>query len=130
MRGTSGFNSKVALSISLPALRSFRNDGFGAADIVGLSGDAIEISNSGAASIKASGRAKDLTISLDGAGKIDVAKVDAQDVTVSNNGVGAVYVRARKSLTMNVNGVGEIRYAGEPAHIESRVNGIGRTGPM
>jgi hypothetical protein len=35
-------------------------------------------------------------------------------------------VRATGTLTASVNGVGEIRYAGNPAHVESRVNGIGR----
>jgi hypothetical protein len=119
----------VVLEISVPALRSFANDGAGGTTIRGVSGD-IEFDNSGAGSIVASGRANSETVSLDGVGKIDTQGVDARDVSVDSNGVGAVYVRGSGTLSLTVNGIGEIRYAGHPAHVEQQVNGLGQIGPI
>jgi hypothetical protein len=126
--GLSGSSAK--LEIALPELRSFANDGAGTIQISGVGAGDLALANAGTATIVASGRARELTIALDGTGKIDTTAVEARDVTVNSNGVGGVYVRASGSLTMNVNGVGEIRYAGNPAHVDSHVNGIGHIGPM
>jgi hypothetical protein len=124
--GTNFLKNTPGLTIALPALTGFANEGAGSMKIVGLTGGTVALSNAGAATITASGRAANLTIALDGTGKIDTTGVNARDVTVDNNGVGSVRVRASGNLTMNVNGVGEIRYAGNPTNVESHVNGVGR----
>jgi hypothetical protein len=124
--GTTIDGDLAKIAISLPALRAFTNSGAGMVKIAGLTGGDVSIENDGAATIDASGRAAHESISLNGAGKIDATGVDARDVTVDNNGVGGVYVRASGALAMNVNGVGEIRYKGNPTHIDREINGIGR----
>jgi hypothetical protein len=118
----------VALAIDLPHLRSFANDGAGNISISGIADD-IELANSGAGSIKAAGRAGRETVSLAGVGNIDTQGIDARDVSVESDGVGAVYVRGSGTLDLTVNGVGEIRYAGHPAHVDQRVDGVGHIGP-
>jgi len=126
MRNEWGFNRKAKLVIALPELRGLANDGAGSVRISGLAGGDIEIENAGAGSIVASGRVANESIALDGVGKIDTTALEAKDVTVSNNGVGSVRVRVSGVLTASVNGVGEIRYTGNPSHVESQVFGIGR----
>ena len=126
MRPGVNFGPGPKLQIALPHLRAFENNGAGSATINGLNGGDVEITNSGAASIVAYGHAARETVSLNGTGKIDTTAVNAHDVTVDNNGVGAIHVRANGDLQMNVNGVGEIRYTGNPTHVESHINGIGR----
>jgi Putative auto-transporter adhesin, head GIN domain len=124
------FEGSPKIEITLPVLRGFSNSGAGSATIAGLTGGDIEIENAGAGSIVATGLADREDVTLAGVGTIDTTGLDAQDVTVSNDGVGSVHVRASGNLTMNVDGVGEIRYAGTPAHIESEVNGIGKIGRL
>jgi hypothetical protein len=124
------FQRSPRLEIHLPVLHGFANDGAGSANVTGLTGGDIEIEDAGAASIVASGRAAREDISLEGVGKIDTTALDARDVTVSNDGVGSVHVRASGILTMSVNGVGEIRYIGNPSHVESHISGIGRIGRL
>jgi hypothetical protein len=124
--GLNVFSRAPHIAIALPVLRGFANDGAASAHISGIAGDALELSDAGAAKIAASGRVRTLAIELNGAGTIDTTGLDARDVTVDNNGVGSVRVRASGRLTANVNGVGEIRYAGTPANVDSHVNGIGR----
>jgi hypothetical protein len=120
------FSQTPRIRIELPTLRAFTNEGAGSITISGLTGDDFTLENAGAASIHLSGRAAHESITLNGTGKIDATAVTARDVTVDSNGVGAVDVRASGALHMTVNGVGEIRYTGEPTSIDSHVNGIGR----
>jgi hypothetical protein len=123
-------HAKITVAIQLPNLRGFENNGAGSIDIRGLTGGDVAIANSGAASIVAAGRTDRETVTNDGVGKIDATALDARDVTVDNNGVGSVRVRASGQLTATVNGVGEIRYAGKPAKVQSQVNGVGRIGQL
>jgi hypothetical protein len=39
-------------------------------------------------------------------------------------------VQGSGSLVLNVNGVGEIRYKGNPKNVEKHVNGLGRISAM
>jgi hypothetical protein len=128
--GLGFFERAPRLRITLPTLRGFANDGAGSVHISGLDGGDIEIENAGAASIVASGVASRETITLDGVGKIDASALDAHDVTAENNGVGVVRVRASGLLTMTVNGVGSIRYTGNPTHIDPHINGLGSIGRL
>jgi hypothetical protein len=130
MREGTNLKSTIKLQIDLPVLRGFRIEGVGNAKITGLTGADLELAIPGAASITASGRAGNETIDLDGTGKIDASDVAARDVTASNNGVGAIYVQGSGSLVLNVNGVGEIRYKGNPKNVEKHVNGLGRISAM
>jgi hypothetical protein len=120
----------IAIAIEVPALHGFTDTGVGTTTISGLTGGDIDLEIPGAASLVAKGRAAHETITLDGAGKIDATDVYAQDADVTSNGVGGIYVRATGTLSMTVNGVGEIRYAGNPASVESHVNGVGRIAKM
>ena len=124
--GTNNNVRNLKLAISLPVLHRFSNNGAGSAKLSGLTGSDLEIENSGVGSIRASGRAGRLTITLEGVGKIDATELDARDVSVENDGVGSAYVRASGKLSLSVNGVGEIGYTGNPTEIEQHVNGVGR----
>jgi hypothetical protein len=128
--GDNHLKGTIKLQIDLPVLRSFEIAGVGNAEITGLTGSDLELAIPGAASITASGRARNETLSLDGTGKIDASDVAARDVTASANGVGAIYVQGSGSLVLNVNGVGEIRYKGNPTNVEKHVSGVGRVTTM
>lgn len=128
--GDNHLKGTIDLQIDLPVLRSFKIAGVGKADITGLTGADLELAVPGAASITASGRAGNETIALDGTGKIDASGVAAHDVTADANGVGAIYVQGSGSMVLSVNGVGEIRYKGNPTNVEKHVNGLGRISAM
>jgi hypothetical protein len=122
--GNWNLNGPLHLTIDLPTLRGFSEEGAGTTSISGLHGGDVDLTCAGAGTLRASGHARALTIELDGAGKIDTLGVDARDVVVTNNGVGSARVRASETLDASINGVGEIRYAGT-ATVKSQINGIG-----
>jgi hypothetical protein len=124
--GTNLLGSVPHVAIDVPKLHGFANSGAGTITISGVAGGALALQNAGAAKIAAAGTAGTLAIELDGVGMIDTTALDAHDVTVDNNGVGRVDVRASGDLTMNVNGVGEIRYTGSPTNVDQHINGLGR----
>jgi len=124
--GFAPFGGAPKLDIDVPELHGISNAGAGKIAVTGLTGGNVSLENAGAAKIVASGRAERLTVSLEGAGKIDTTGLDAHDVTVENDGVGSVRVRVSGTLTASINGVGEIRYTGNPTHVQSEVNGVGR----
>jgi hypothetical protein len=128
--GTNPFAGRPHVAVEVPKLRGYTNTGAGDVTIDGLNGAPLDLKNEGAATIRAAGRAGTLSIALDGTGTIDTTALDARDVDVANNGMGRVDVRASGSLTMNVNGVGEIRYTGNPTTVAKNVNGIGRIDRM
>jgi len=128
--GTSFFERSPKITIAVPTLYAFENDGTGRTTIRSLTGVDFKLENSGTGSIVASGHARRERVTLNGTGNIDTTAVDARDVTVDNNGVGSISVRASGKLTLSVNGVGSIRYTGNPTSVQSSVNGIGHIGRL
>jgi hypothetical protein len=122
--GNWNISGPLRLTIAVPVLHGFSEEGAGTTSISGLHGGDVDLTCAGAGTLTASGRVHDLTIELDGAGKIDTLGVDARDVVVTNNGVGLARVRASGSLDASINGVGEIRYTGT-ATVKSQINGVG-----
>jgi hypothetical protein len=123
-KGSWNLNGPLHVTIAVPMLRGYSEEGAGTTSISGLHGGDVDLTCAGAGTLTASGRVHALTIELDGAGKIDTLGVDARDVVVTNNGVGSARVRASDSLDASINGVGEIRYTGT-ATVKSQINGIG-----
>jgi hypothetical protein len=70
----------------------------------------------------------ELTLAVNGGGKIDTRAVNASDVTAAVNGGGNLFVRAASRLTGAVRGGGTVRYWGNP-DVTSAVEGGGSVRP-
>jgi hypothetical protein len=70
----------------------------------------------------------DLTLAVNGGGKIDTRAVNANEVTAAVNGGGDLFVRAAARLTGAVRGGGSVRYWGNP-DVTSAVEGGGSIRP-
>lgn len=71
---------------------------------------------------------RELTLAVNGGGKIDTRAVDAADVTAAVNGGGSLLVRAQASLTGAVRGGGDVRYWGNP-QVTTAIQGGGSVHP-
>jgi hypothetical protein len=56
---------------------------------------------------------------------VDYHNVVVAEARVKVNGAGNVEVQATKSLRAEVNGVGAVRYSGDPSKVESELHGLG-----
>lgn len=120
---------KVEVRVTLPQLRSLGVNGAGEVSVTGASGDALNLSLNGAASLEANGKVGTLTASMNGAGSMDLSRLEAESATVSLNGAGSLEVNATAALDATVNGVGSINYYGKPAKVTTTINGVGSISP-
>lgn len=89
-----------------------------------LAADEVSVKVSGSGDIEFGGRTAKLGIAISGSGDVKTRALEADDVTVNVAGSGDADVTARKSLTVAIAGVGNVRYAGEPI-VKSSISGHG-----
>jgi hypothetical protein len=125
-----GGNSRLSLRITTPDLNAFAVQGAGDVEIRDASGDALAVVLSGAGEVSATGAVQSLNARINGAGDMDLSKLSAVDATVYVNGAGELSVNVSGTLEAELNGVGNIRYSGNPQKVEPQINGVGRIAPM
>jgi len=79
----------------------------------------------GTGSMEVSGTAKKSQVRVEGVGGFNGAKLETQDTDVTVSGVGNAQVNASHDLTATINGVGSIRYNGDPKNKNFQSNGLG-----
>jgi hypothetical protein len=120
---------KVSVRVTVPQLRALKVSGAGKITVNGISGDALDILFEGAATLEASGKVGTLAVQMNGAGKMDLSRLEAQSATVTANGAGTIDVNSTAALDATVNGVGSINYYGKPAKVTTAINGVGSISP-
>ena len=80
---------------------------------------------SGAGELNITGAADKSIVRVEGVGGFDGYEFITSDMDVTVSGVGGAKVYATDRLTATLNGVGSIRYKGEPKTKNLNVNGIG-----
>lgn len=116
---------KVELKITVPALREAVISGAGNLDIADASGQSLQLSLQGAGNLTASGEVQELAVTINGAGNARLSALRAHKASVMLNGAGNITVQATEELSAVVNGVGSVRYIGEPRKLDTQVNGVG-----
>lgn len=124
-----GGDGRLSLRITAPDLNAFAVQGAGDVQIRGATGDALAVVLSGAGEVSATGTVQSLNARLNGAGRMDLSKLSAVDATVYLNGAGELQVNVSGTLEAELNGVGNIRYAGNPQKVQPQINGVGRIAP-
>jgi hypothetical protein len=116
----------VRFEITMPSLVGL--DIRGVADIVvsGLDEKSVEIDCQGVCKVYCQGTAMDLDIDFPGVGSLDLEDLRAANARVRVDGVGNVDVRVTDKLDVEVNGMGKVRYYGDPYEVRTDVSGFGR----
>ena len=115
----------MKVTITVPRLTAFAMSGAGQTTLTHFSGEALDISFSGAGSLKADGKVKKLTLDVSGVGSIDTRELHADTADVNVSGVGSVKVWAGQRLDGNVSGVGSLTYYGDPKTVNTGGGGLG-----
>ena len=128
IRGAYRYNrndNKVTIHLTVPRLGAMNLGGAGQVTIKGFAGGDTSIVLAGAGSVKGSGELDALSVSLNGAGNVDLGSVHAKSANVRVNGTGSVAVDVSEAIDATVNGVGSISYSGAPAKVTTAVHGVG-----
>lgn len=111
--------------ITMPNLNKFKMEGAGMTTISKLSGDRFDLNYEGVGVLKISGKVNSFKLRAHGVGFVDAKDLIAADVDASVEGVGVVNVYASEKLKANVNGMGSLKYYGNPKSISKFADGIG-----
>lgn len=137
---------KLSLTIEAPVLRGLQvdgvgnfkvpslktteplsiiNNGVGNIEIEYLQGTEVSIDLHGVGNVEVEGTCQKLSLSSDGVGNIDVEDLHAVDVAAKLDGVGSIECWAGHSFEAMLNGVGSIRYHGNPEVTRIKKRGPG-----
>ncbi len=117
-------SDRVTIKITAPHVTKVGVSGAAQVNARDIEGEQVEFSVSGAAKIRANGKADRLTVSISGAGDADLDHLQVKDAVVSIAGVGKALVYPTDTLNATIAGAGEIRYEGEP-RVVSSISGAG-----
>jgi len=110
--------------ITTPKLEAIKQSGAMSVKALSLATDHLNIDQSGAGKIELSGKVRDLTLSLSGAGDIEANALNADNVTANVSGFGNISVHANVLLKADISGAGSIEYSGS-AKVEKSISGVG-----
>lgn len=96
------------------ATLSIELDGTGLIDLAGLQVGELETGFNGTGQIQLAGVADKQYLSLNGVGQYQAAELRTDSVRIKLNGTGGVEVWAVSDLMVELNGMGTVRYIGEP----------------
>lgn len=111
--------------VSMPTLTSLDAEGAGLARLNNVQGDRLDVDYRGAGSLVINGKVRHLRIDAEGVGEVDTKGLIAQEAKVSFEGIGAVSIYASEKLTVDVEGMGNLTYYGNPRIVNKSVSGIG-----
>ncbi|MDX5339731.1 MAG: DUF2807 domain-containing protein [Cyclobacteriaceae bacterium] len=72
------------------------------------------------------GRSDRFNLENEGIGNIDASGLTAQKVDLKSSGIGRVSVHCEGELSLEVSGIGEVKYTGNPTVIKEDISGIGK----
>lgn len=98
--------------------------GAGEVTLSGLKVGKLDIGLSGAGTIRADGKADNVSISISGLGSFEGASLSSQVANIEISGAGSASLRVEKELTARVSGAGSINYYGDPT-VDKHVSGAG-----
>ena len=135
----------VNILIYAPTLNELSNSGIAEVKVDSLQADVLLLENSGVGSllldnvrlsqldvqcsgvgnIKLSGEVDCAKMDCSGVGNIDARQLLARTVTGAVSGVGDISCYVTDSLEANVNGVGSLKYTGDPQYKKLNSTGVG-----
>ncbi len=118
-----GHTSGAQIVVTVPHLRSIEASGASKIKLVGLK-DPITIAAHGPVDLIATGAVDSADLTLDGPSKLSMKALQTKNMKIRLNGMGDAVVNATDTLTADVNGVGHVRYLGDP-HTVANVHGLG-----
>ncbi len=120
-----GPHATLTVEIVAPRLPPLTFSGAGDVTLVNLAQDDLHLDLSGAGDVEASGKVRNVAVTVSGVGNADLAKLDATDATVTASGVGNIDLNASGKVDASVLGVGNVSLHRKPAELTSRINGVG-----
>ncbi len=119
-------DENIHFEITMPELEGLIFRGVGDVRVTNLNAKELEIECPGVGKLYCQGKAKRVDIDFSGVGTMDLGDLATSRARVRVDGVGTVVVNVEDDLDVDVNGMGTVRYYGNPGNVRSSVSGFGR----
>ena len=128
--GRSGFRAwtdteSLKITVTAPAVQSFRVAGSGDLRVEGYDRPAIELLIDGSGDMSVAGRADKLELRINGSGDADLGELAVGDAVVDIQGSGDVSAGPTGSVEASIDGSGDLRLLRRPGRLERKVSGSG-----
>ncbi len=120
-----GIRGKVHVALTGPALRAIKVEGAARIRLDQLHQNRLAVQIDGSGSVHGSGSVRDLVVRIDGAASIHLAGMTEQHARVLINGTGRVAIAPTDSVSVDINGAGDVRLHSDPPHVSSEIDGAG-----
>lgn len=138
---------KLTIHISTPTLTEIDSRGVGDLNIEGtfitpelfilskgvgnltannLESEFMKIQSDGVGNTQVGGKANRVEINSKGVGNVSAQNLTARETKVVSKGIGNVTCHASEALTLDVDGVGNVRYYGDPKTKDFSKDGVGK----
>ena len=121
---------KIKIKVYTNDLIKIQNSGAAGITMEKLDTDKLKVINNGVGEIRVAGITDDAELICSGVGSIEAKDLKALNVKATVSGVGSISCYASNSLEGSVSGVGSLKYAGHPKHLEKRRTGVGSISEM
>lgn len=125
-KGAINSKTDIVFEATAKTIKRLENSGTVAIDARGFSGGELAVEASGVGSIALAGRVDSLNAQLSGVGSLDAEGLSADRVKTDLSGVGSARVRAEKTISGSVSGIGSLTWTGAATEVSTHVSGIGR----
>ena len=121
---------KIKIKVYTNDLVKIQNSGAAGITMENLDTDRLKVVNSGVGEIRVAGITDDAELICSGVGSIVANDLKALNVKATVSGVGSISCYASNKLEGKVSGVGSLKYAGHPKHLEKHRTGVGSISEM
>jgi len=118
------FMNRIKFDITVPQLTALDINGVTQVLVRDIQGDKFDLKIDGITHGEFIGNVNELQLDIDGTVDLEAQKLKAQKVTLKSDGITHVIVTATQFLKINADGLGDIRYYGNPAQVEKNVLGL------
>ena len=115
----------IIFNINVENLESLYIAGAGDFKIIDIVNRKFELNVDGAGNIDISGETDFFKVTINGAGNLIAKDLIAKDVVISVSGAGRANVFASETLNAELDGIGYIGYYGDPENVDKEVSGFG-----
>jgi hypothetical protein len=120
----------IVVEINVANLNALISSGADKVKVKGLNTSKFSVTMSGSSEVELAGKTYTLDAGISGAGKLNARDLITEETGLNISGSGAATVHASEKLQVEIVGVADVNYYGNPKKIDKQIIGIGNLNRM
>jgi hypothetical protein len=120
----------IIVEINVTNLNALVSSGSDKVKVEGLNTSKFSVTMSGSSEVELAGKANTLDAGISGAGNLNARDLLTEETGLNISGSGAATVHASEKLQVEIVGVADVNYYGNPKKIDKQIIGIGNLNRM